>query len=70
MRDVYASLTEIAEAQKVYRSTRATSHIPRLTLLAPDVVERILNGRQGVSSVWRGSRIRSRLSRRDSGNSS
>ena len=41
----YASLTELAEAEKINRSY--LSRVLRLTLLAPDIVEAILDGRQG-----------------------
>jgi hypothetical protein len=41
----YASLTELAEAEKINRSY--LSRVLRLTLLAPEVVEAILDGRQG-----------------------
>lgn len=40
----YASLTELAEAEKINRSY--VSRVLRLTLLAPDIVEAILDGRQ------------------------
>ena len=39
----FASVRELAEAERV--SPSYTSRIPRLTLLAPDIVERILDGR-------------------------
>ncbi|MGM0583946.1 MAG: hypothetical protein ACQEUZ_04790 [Pseudomonadota bacterium] len=39
-----ASLTELAEAEKINRSY--VSRVLRLTLLAPDIVEAILDGRQ------------------------
>ncbi|MGM0583948.1 MAG: hypothetical protein ACQEUZ_04800 [Pseudomonadota bacterium] len=39
-----ASLTELAEAEKINRSY--VSRVLRLTLLAPDIVEAILEGRQ------------------------
>jgi hypothetical protein len=39
----YASLRELAEAERV--SLSYISRILRLTLLAPDIVERILDGR-------------------------
>ena len=41
----YASLTELAEAENINRSY--LSRVLRLTLLAPDVVEAILDGKQG-----------------------
>ena len=41
----YASLTELAEAEKINRSY--LSRVLRLTLLAPAIVEAILEGRQG-----------------------
>ena len=41
----YGSLTELAAAEKINRSY--VSRVLRLTLLAPDIVEAILNGRQG-----------------------
>jgi hypothetical protein len=41
----YGSLTELAEAEKINRSY--LSRVPRLTLLAPDIVEAIVDGRQG-----------------------
>jgi hypothetical protein len=40
----YASITEMAEAEKVERGYLGT--LLRLTLLAPDLVEAILDGRQ------------------------
>jgi hypothetical protein len=40
----YASLTELAKAEKINRSY--LSRVLRLTLLAPDIVEAILNERQ------------------------
>ena len=40
----YASVTELAAAEKVNQSYLC--RILRLTLLAPDIVERILDGRQ------------------------
>jgi hypothetical protein len=42
---VYTTVTEIAAAEKI--NTSCVSRVLRLTLLAPDLVERILNGRQG-----------------------
>ena len=41
----YASLTELAQAEKVNRSY--LSRVLRLTLLAPEIVEAILDGKQG-----------------------
>ena len=41
----YGSLTELAEAEKINRSY--VSRVLRLTLLAPEIVEAILDGRQG-----------------------
>ena len=41
---VYSSVTEISEAEKVNQAY--VSRILRLTLLAPDIVERILDGQQ------------------------
>ena len=41
----YASLTELAEAENINRSY--LSRVLRLTLLAPAIVEAILEGRQG-----------------------
>lgn len=40
---VYTSVSDIAEAEQINRSY--VSRILRLTLLAPDIVERILDGR-------------------------
>jgi hypothetical protein len=40
---VYTSVTEMAEAEGINRSY--VSRVLRLTLLAPDIVERILDGR-------------------------
>ncbi|GGJ40731.1 hypothetical protein [Neoroseomonas lacus] len=40
----YASITEMAEAEKVERGYLGT--LLRLTLLAPDIVESIMDGRQ------------------------
>jgi hypothetical protein len=40
----FATLTELAEAEKINRSYLC--RILRLTLLAPDIVEAILDGRQ------------------------
>jgi hypothetical protein len=42
----YASVAELADAERINRSY--VSRILRLTLLAPDIVERILDGRPGV----------------------
>ncbi len=44
----YSSVTEIAEAEKISKSY--VSRILRLALLAPDIVEAILGGRQ--PSTW------------------
>lgn len=41
---VYSSVTEIAEAERVNQSY--VSRVLRLTLLAPDLVEEILQGRR------------------------
>jgi hypothetical protein len=41
-RGTYSSVTEIAEAEKISKSY--ISRIPRLALLAPDLVEAILGG--------------------------
>ena len=41
----FSSITELAEAEKINRSY--VCRMLRLTLLAPDVVEAILDGRQG-----------------------
>lgn len=43
----YGSITELAEAEKINRSY--VSRMLRLTLLAPDIVEVILDGRQPVA---------------------
>ena len=43
----YTSLTELAEAEKINRSY--LSRVLRLTLLAPEIVEAILDGRQPES---------------------
>lgn len=40
----YATIREIAVAEKINETY--VSHVLRLTLLAPDIVEAILNGRQ------------------------
>lgn len=42
---VYGSLTELAAAEKINRSY--VSRVLRLTLLAPEIVEAILEGKQG-----------------------
>jgi hypothetical protein len=44
----YASVSELAAAMKLNRSF--VSRVLRLTLLAPDVVEAILNGRQAEAA--------------------
>jgi hypothetical protein len=41
----FSSMTELAEAEKVNRSY--VCRVLRLTLLAPEIVEEILDGRQG-----------------------
>jgi hypothetical protein len=41
----YASLTELAKAEKINRSY--LSRVLRLTLLAPEIVEAIMGGQQG-----------------------
>ena len=41
----FSSMTELAEAEKVNRSY--VCRVLRLTLLAPDIVQEILDGRQG-----------------------
>ena len=43
----YGTLAEMADAERISRSY--VSRIMRLTLLAPDIVERILDGRPTVS---------------------
>ncbi len=45
----YASLTELAQAEKINRSY--LSRVLRLTLLAPDIVEAIMEGRQGPETT-------------------
>ena len=40
----FATISELAQAEKLDRAF--VSHAPRLTLLAPDLVEAILDGRQ------------------------
>jgi hypothetical protein len=40
----FATVSELAEAEKL--NTSYVSHVLRLTLLAPDLVEQILDGRQ------------------------
>jgi hypothetical protein len=42
----YSTLREIAEAEKINESY--VSRVLRLTLLAPEIVEMILNGRQPI----------------------
>jgi hypothetical protein len=43
----YASLTELAAAEKINQSFLC--RVLRLTLLAPDIVEAVLNGQQGIT---------------------
>jgi hypothetical protein len=43
----YATLAELADAERICRSY--VSRVLRLTLLAPDIVERILDGRPTAS---------------------
>jgi hypothetical protein len=43
----YASVTELAAAEKINQSYLC--RVLRLTLLAPDIVEMILDGQQGVA---------------------
>jgi hypothetical protein len=45
----YGSLAELAEAEKIDRSF--LGKLLRLTLLAPDIVEAVLNGRQ-PTDIW------------------
>ena len=47
----YRSAAEIAEAEGVTRSF--VNRLLRLTLLAPDIVEAILEGRQPKGMRWR-----------------
>ena len=62
----YSTITELAAAEKINASYLC--RVLRLTLLAPDVVETILDGRQGeevalpalmegVAVVWRATRV-------------
>jgi len=44
---IHASVSEIAEAEKIDRSY--VNRLLRLTLLAPDIQETILDGRQGAA---------------------
>jgi hypothetical protein len=44
----YASVTELAAAEKMNQSYLC--RVLRLTLLAPDIVEAVLNGQQGAAS--------------------
>ena len=48
---VYASVSDIAEAERINRSY--VSRVLRLTLLAPDIIERIVDGRNlpGLSEL-------------------
>jgi hypothetical protein len=48
---VYGSVSDIAEAERINRSY--VSRVLRLTLLAPDIIERIVDGRNlpGVSEL-------------------
>jgi hypothetical protein len=62
----YGTLAEMAEAERISRSY--VSRILRLTLLAPDIVERILDGRPMAG--LRSSSSRSRSSGRGSGSAS
>jgi hypothetical protein len=48
-RDEYATLAELADAELISRSY--VSRVLRLTLLAPDIVERILDGRPTAGLV-------------------
>ncbi|QLH38058.1 MAG: hypothetical protein HWD60_02435 [Defluviicoccus sp.] len=48
---VYRSAAEIAEAEKVTRSF--VNRLLRLTLLAPDIQEAIIDGRQPKACSWR-----------------
>ena len=43
---VYTGLAELADAERVDRSY--VSRVLRLTLLAPDIVEKVLDGRQRI----------------------
>jgi hypothetical protein len=49
--DVYTSVSDIAEAERINRSY--ISRVLRLTLLAPDIIERIVDGRNlpGLSEL-------------------
>ena len=48
---MYASVSDIAEAERINRSY--VSRVLRLTLLAPDIIERIVDGRNlpGLSEL-------------------
>ena len=48
-RDEYATVAELADAERISRSY--VSRVLRLTLLAPDIVERILDGRPTAGLV-------------------
>jgi hypothetical protein len=47
----YGSIADLARAEKIGRSYVST--MLGLTLIAPDIVEAILDGRQGTTSRWR-----------------
>ena len=46
----YGTLAELAYAERISRSY--VCRVLRLTLLAPDIVERILGGRPTVGLAW------------------
>ena len=46
----YATIREIANAEKINETY--VGRVLRLTLLAPDIVEAILNGRQPAALSW------------------
>ena len=46
----YATIREIADAEKINESY--VGRVLRLTLLAPDIVEAILGGRQPADCSW------------------
>ena len=48
--DQYGTLAELADAERISRSY--VCGVLRLTLLAPDIVERILGGRPTVGLAW------------------